>query len=256
MEEIELSQIMTSKHKTDNKIKTANTPKDERVQAKTVVTGHNNRSRFLKYQWWKGWLDFLISFIVLVILSPLMLLIAIAIKLDSRGEIIYRREQVGKDGHMFTGYKFRTMKTDNDDSEYKEYLVKYIKENAPYKVDYNGQLVYKITGDPRVTRLGTLLRKTNLDELPQFFNVLKGEMSIVGPRPDIPFAVNMYNKWHRQRLLVKPGITGLWQVGGRKGLSFDQMVRLDIKYINRESLLWDTKIIILTVGTVLRGDGS
>jgi lipopolysaccharide/colanic/teichoic acid biosynthesis glycosyltransferase len=247
---------MTSKRETDNTIKTSDTHADERVQSKPVVTNNNNRPHFFRYQWWKGLLDFLVSFVVLVILSPLMLLIAIAIKLDSRGEIIYRREQVGKNGRRFTGYKFRTMKTDNDDSEYKEYLVKYILENAPYKVDYNGQLVYKVTGDQRVTRLGALLRKTNLDELPQFFNVLKGEMSIVGPRPDIPFAVNMYTKWHRQRLLVKPGITGLWQVGGRKSLSFDQMVRLDIKYINRESLLWDTRIIILTIGTVLRGDGS
>lgn len=247
---------MTSKREIDNAIKTTDKPVDKSVQSKPVVTNNNNKRRVFRYKWWKGWLDFLVSFVVLVILSPLMLLIAIAIKLDSRGEVIYRREQVGKNGRRFTGYKFRTMKTDNDDSEYKEYLVKYILENAPYKVDYNGQLVYKVTGDPRVTRLGALLRKTNLDELPQFFNVLKGEMSIVGPRPDIPFAVNMYTKWHRQRLLVKPGITGLWQVGGRKSLSFDQMVRLDIKYINRESLLWDTRIIILTIGIVLRGDGS
>ena len=185
-----------------------------------------------------------------------MLLIAFMIKIDSRGEIIYRREQVGKNGRRFTGYKFRTMSTDNDDSEYKEYLVKYILENAPYKVDHNGQLVYKVTGDPRVTRFGAMLRKTNLDELPQLFNVLKGEMSFVGPRPDIPFAINMYDEWHRQRLLVKPGITGLWQVCGRKGLSFEEMVRLDIKYINREAFLWDAKIFILTIGTVLRGDGS
>ena len=247
---------MTSKHKTDNRIKTADKSKDKRVQPRAVVIRRNNRPRVFRYQWWKRIIDFLLSFIALVILSPLLLLIAIAIKLDSRGEIIYRREQVGKDGHRFTGYKFRTMKTDNDDSEYKEYLVKYILENAPYKVDHNGQLVYKVTGDPRVTRFGAMLRKTNLDELPQLFNILKGEMAFVGPRPDIPFAVDMYDKWHRQRLLVKPGITGLWQVGGRKGLSFEEMVRLDIKYINRESLLWDTKIIIFTIGTVLRGDGS
>lgn len=247
---------MTSKHETDKRIEPTETPKGESVQHKAVVTKTHNGHRVFRYQWWKGMIDFLSAFAALMILSPLMLLIAIAIKIDSRGEIIYRREQVGKNGRRFTGYKFRTMRTDNDDSEYKEYLVKYIMENAPYKVDYNGQLVYKVTGDPRVTKLGALLRKTNLDELPQFFNVLKGEMSIVGPRPDIPFAVNMYDEWHRQRLLVKPGITGLWQVCGRKSLSFEDMVRLDIKYINKESLLWDTKISILTIGTVLRGDGS
>jgi lipopolysaccharide/colanic/teichoic acid biosynthesis glycosyltransferase len=247
---------MTSKHKTTNRINPTDKLMSKSGQHRTAVTKKYNGRLIFQYQWWKGLIDFLSAFIALLVLSPLLLLIAIAIKIDSRGEIIYRREQVGKDGRMFTGYKFRTMKTDNDDSEYKEYLVKYILENAPYKVDYNGKLVYKVTGDPRVTKLGTLLRKTNLDELPQFINVLKGEMSIVGPRPDIPFAVNMYDDWHRQRLLVKPGITGLWQVCGRKSLSFEDMVRLDIKYINKESLLWDTKIFVLTIGTVLRGDGS
>jgi len=245
MGKIKVSQIMTSKHE-----------KDENVQQKVMVAKKYNGRRVFRYQWWKGLIDFLCAFFALVILSPFILLIAIVIKIDSRGEIIYRREQVGKNGRRFTGYKFRTMSTDNDDSEYKEYLVKYILENAPYKVDHNGQLVYKITGDPRVTRFGAMLRKTNLDELPQLLNILKGEMSFVGPRPDIPFAVNMYDKWHRQRLLVKPGITGLWQVCGRKGLSFEDMVRLDIKYINRESLLQDVKIFILTIGTILRGDGS
>jgi len=253
---MELSQIMTSKHETDNRIKTSDTPKDENVQPRVVVAKKNSGRRIFRYQWWKGLIDFLSAFIALVILTPLMLLIAIAIKIDSRGEIIYRREQVGKNGRRFTGYKFRTMRADNDDSEYKEYLVKYILENAPYKVDHNGQLVYKVTGDPRVTRFGAMLRKTNLDELPQLINILKGEMSVVGPRPDIPFAVNMYDKRHRQRLLVKPGITGLWQVCCRKGLSFEEMVRLDIEYINGQSLLRDAKIFILTIGTILRGDGS
>lgn len=253
MAETELSQIMTNKHETDNRIETADTTEDE---SKAVVMKKYNRQRIFRYQWWKGIIDTLLAFVFLVILSPFLLLIAIAIKIDSRGEIIYRREQVGKNGHRFTGYKFRTMKTDNDDSEYKDYLVKYILENAPYKVDHNGQLVYKVTGDPRVTRFGAMLRKTNLDELPQLFNIVKGEMSFVGPRPDIPFAVNMYDAWHRQRLLVRPGITGLWQIGGRKGLSFEEMVRMDIKYINEQSFICDTKIFLLTFRTVLMGDGS
>jgi len=116
--------------------------------------------------------------------------------------------------------------------------------------------VYKVVDDPRVTRFGNLLRKTNLDELPQLFNVLKGEMSFVGPRPDIPFAVAMYRDWHRERLGIKPGITGLWQVCGRKGLSFEDMVRLDIEYIKRQSIFLDARILILTLGTILKRDGS
>jgi lipopolysaccharide/colanic/teichoic acid biosynthesis glycosyltransferase len=157
---------------------------------------------------------------------------------------------------MFTAYKFRTMYINNDDKEYKTYLVKYVLENAPYTVDHNGQAVYKVVDDPRVTRVGALLRKTNLDELPQFINVLKGEMSAIGPRPDVPFAVRMYKNWHRERLLVKPGITGLWQVCGRKQLSFDDMARLDIDYIKKRSLLLDVRIFFLTIGTLLKMDGS
>jgi lipopolysaccharide/colanic/teichoic acid biosynthesis glycosyltransferase len=122
-------------------------------------------------------------------------------------------------------------------------------------VDENGQSIYKADG-MSVTRFGTLLRKTNLDELPQLFNILKGEMSFIGPRPDIPFAVRMYKDWHRERLRVKPGITGLWQVSGRKSLSFEDMVRLDIDYINRQSALLDAKIALLTVRTSLSQDGS
>jgi lipopolysaccharide/colanic/teichoic acid biosynthesis glycosyltransferase len=251
-----LSQIMTSKHKTDNRIDSIKTPKDESVKPVTIVIKKKNRKQVLRYQWWKDLMDFLFAFFMLLILSPVMLLIAIAIKIDSRGEIIYRREQVGKNGENFTVCKFRTMSADNDDSEYKEYLVKYILENAPYKVDRKGQRVYKVTGDPRVTRFGAILRKTNLDELPQLVNILRGEMSFIGPRPDIPFAVNMYNQRHRQRLLVKPGITGLWQVCGRKGLSFEDMVNLDIEYINNQSLLLDAKIFLLTIKTMFRFDGS
>jgi lipopolysaccharide/colanic/teichoic acid biosynthesis glycosyltransferase len=247
---------MTSQRETDKIIRPDGIAEENTTPTDTVVTNQIKYRPVFSYQWWKGKIDVLVAFFALLIISPCMLVIAIAIKIDSRGEIIYRREQVGKDGRRFTGYKFRTMQTDNDDSEYKDYLVKYILENAPYKVDYQGKLVYKVTGDSRVTRLGALLRKTNLDELPQFFNVLKGEMSIVGPRPDIPFAVNMYDKWHRQRLLVKPGITGLWQVCGRRGLSFKEMVCLDIQYINSRSFSQDVRIFIFTIVTVLRGDGS
>jgi lipopolysaccharide/colanic/teichoic acid biosynthesis glycosyltransferase len=208
------------------------------------------------YRWWKGLLDRLLAFIAIVVSSPLLLLIAIGIRLDTAGSAIFRRQQVGENGREFTAYKFRTMYINNDDHEYKTYITKYVLENAPYTIDKEGKPVYKVINDPRVTRFGAILRKTNLDELPQLFNVLKGEMSLVGPRPDIPFAVAMYKNWHRKRLNAKPGITGLWQVCRRKSLPFEGMVRLDIDYIKRQSLFLDIKILLLTIGTILKTDGS
>lgn len=208
------------------------------------------------YQWWKGIFDRVLALLAIVILSPFLALIAVGIRLDSPGGAIFHREQVGEKGRRFTAYKFRTMDINNDDREYKAYLVRYIREDAPYTKDENGQAVYKVVDDSRVTRIGAMLRRTNLDELPQLFNVLKGEMSFIGPRPDIPFAVGMYKNWHRKRLSVKPGITGLWQVCRRKCIPFEGMVRLDIDYIKRQSLLLDTKILLLTIGTILRRDGS
>jgi lipopolysaccharide/colanic/teichoic acid biosynthesis glycosyltransferase len=152
----------------------------------------NGVRRLLTYQVWKDVGDRVFALLAIVITSPLLSIIAIVIRLDSPGNPIFRRQQIGKDGHIFTAYKFRTMYTHNDDREYKAYIVRYIHENAPYKVSQQGQAVYKYVDDPRVTRFGVLLRRTNFDELPQFFNVLKGEMSLVGPRPDIPFAVAIY----------------------------------------------------------------
>ena len=215
----------------------------------------NTNSKYM-YKLSKGILDRVAAFFLIVILSPVLAIITLAIKLDSSGSAIYRREQVGENNRIFIAYKFRTMKSNNSDSEYKNYLAKYILENAPYTVDENGQAVYKVVEDPRVTRIGSLLRKTNLDELPQLVNVLKGEMSIVGPRPDIPYAVAMYKDWHKKRLNAKPGITGLWQVCHRKGIPFEGMVRLDIDYIKQRSLLLDIKIMLKTVVTILTKDGS
>lgn len=220
-----------------------------------LVNKEEARQRFM-YPWWKGIFDRLLALPTMVILFPLLVLIAAGIRLDSPGSPLFRQERVGKDGRRFTAYKFRTMYVDNDDSEYKAYLRKYILENSPYRVDQQGQEVYKVVDDPRVTKFGALLRKTNLDELPQILNILKGEMSLVGPRPDIPSAVEMYQGWHRRRLGATPGITGLWQVCGRKNLSFDDMVRLDIDYIESQSPLLDAKILLRTIGTVLAMDGS
>jgi lipopolysaccharide/colanic/teichoic acid biosynthesis glycosyltransferase len=238
-------------------ISTTGIPEDKISITYPIGSAEKSRVHCLfTYLWWKNLFDRILALLVIVILSPLMALIAIAIRQDSPGRVIYRREQVGENGRKFIAYKFRTMSADNDDREYKAYLVRYILEDAAYKVDQNGQSVYKVIDDPRVTRIGALLRRTNLDELPQFINVLKGEMSIIGPRPDIPFAVAMYKDWHRKRLSVKPGITGLWQVCGRKCIPFEGMVRLDISYIKRRSLLLDTKILLLTICTILRSDGS
>jgi lipopolysaccharide/colanic/teichoic acid biosynthesis glycosyltransferase len=210
----------------------------------------------LTYRWWKSILDRLAALFLIIMLSPFLALVALIIRLDSPGNIVFRREQVGESGKKFTLYKFRTMRSNNNDYKYKAYLIRYILEDAPYKTDQNGQGVYKVTDDPRVTRFGTILRKTNIDELPQLFNILRGEMSFIGPRPDIPFAVNMYNDWHLQRLNIKPGITGLWQIGERKRNSFRDMVNLDIEYIKKQSLLLDIKISLLTIFIILKMDGS
>ena len=207
------------------------------------------------YSFWKSAIDRLVAVPALIVLSPLLALIAIGIKLDSPGSPIFAQERVGKDGRRFVVYKFRTMSADNNDSKYKEYLCKYVLEDAPYRLDQNGEGIYKVD-DAKVTRFGALLRKTNLDELPQLINVLKGEMSLVGPRPDVPFAVSMYTKYQRKRLGVKPGITGLWQVCGRKNLSFKDMVHFDLEYIEKQSLLLDAKILWQTASIVLSRDGS
>ena len=170
------------------------------------------------YSWWKGIFDRLVALVGIAVLSPLLVAIAAVVRLDSPGSPIFAQERVGKDGRRFTAYKFRTMYKDNDDGEYRTYLRQYILENAAYRVDEKGQGIYKVVDDNGVTRAGALLRKSNLDELPQLFTILRGEMSLIGPRPDVPFAVKMYNDWHRKRLSAKPGITGLWQVCGRKNL--------------------------------------
>jgi lipopolysaccharide/colanic/teichoic acid biosynthesis glycosyltransferase len=225
---------------------------EEFIKSKTDSKDNTTINRFFTYQWWKYSLDRVIAFFGIIVFSPVMGIIALITKLDSHGEAIYRREQVGENGRIFTAYKFRTMQTGNDDREYKNYIVKYICENAPYKIDENGKPIYKVVDDPRVTRFGALLRKTNLDELPQLFNMLKGDMSLIGPRPDIPFAVDLYKNWHRQRLQVKPGITGLWQVCRRKEVSFEEMVRIDLTYIKKQSLFLDMKIFWSTVSDFLK----
>lgn len=226
-------------------------------QKATYPTGFVGKAETpFTYPWWKNILDRVGAFILLIVLAPFMAVVSLIIKLDSPGSAIYKREQVGKDGQIFTAYKFRTMQTGNDDTAYKEYITRYVTDNAPYTRDANGRGIYKVVNDPRTTRFGSLLRKTNLDELPQLVNVIKGEMSFIGPRPDIPYAVSLYRPWHLKRLTVKPGITGLWQVSDRRELSFEGMVRLDLIYSRHQSLLLDARIFFMTIKTIIKGDGS
>jgi exopolysaccharide biosynthesis polyprenyl glycosylphosphotransferase len=211
----------------------------------------SNIARFVKRS-----SDLVIAILTLAILSPLWLLIALLIKLDSRGPVFYKQERVGMDGRVFLFYKFRSMRTDTDDARHREFQRKYIKGLPDSNLGEEGRPAYKLRTDERVTRLGRIIRKTSLDELPQLFNVLRGDMSIVGPRPPIPYEVESYELWHRKRLDMKPGITGLWQVSGRNRLPFDEMVRMDLYYIENWSLLLDLKIILQTLPVMWRGEDA
>jgi lipopolysaccharide/colanic/teichoic acid biosynthesis glycosyltransferase len=197
------------------------------------------------------------SLFVLTILSPVLFAIAVLIKLTSAGPVLFRQERVGQYGGTFTFLKFRSMYVESDHTVHQEYVKKLILGGDTAQVHDNGQTVYKLTSDPRITALGRLMRRTSLDELPQLFNVLKGDMSMVGPRPPIPYEVGCYDIWHKRRLVgVKPGVTGLWQVGGRSKVKFDDMVRLDLKYAASWSLWLDLKILLQTPKVVLKGDGA
>jgi exopolysaccharide biosynthesis polyprenyl glycosylphosphotransferase len=193
----------------------------------------------------KRMVDIVFSTLVLIGLSPLLLAIAIAVKLDSRGPVFYSSERIGKKGHVFRCTKFRTMVRDAE------------KKRADFMhMNERDGVLFKISNDPRITKLGRFLRKYSLDELPQFFNVLRGEMSVVGPRPPIASEVREYKLSHLRRLDVTPGITGLWQVQGRQDPSFDSYISLDVTYIENWSVWLDIKIILRTIAVVFAGTGS
>ncbi|MBN2515745.1 MAG: exopolysaccharide biosynthesis polyprenyl glycosylphosphotransferase [Deltaproteobacteria bacterium] len=204
--------------------------------------------------------DIIGSLAGLIIFSPLFLIIPILIKLSSQGPVFFRQERLGLFGKKFTFLKFRSMRVDNNDEIHRKYIKKLITDDngrnaGSDAAESNG--VYKIQSDPRVTLIGKFLRKTSLDELPQFINVLKGEMSLVGPRPPIPYEYDEYKLWHMRRVIeVKPGITGLWQVEGRSSTNFDEMVRLDLHYIREWSLWLDIKILLKTPWVVIAGKGA
>jgi lipopolysaccharide/colanic/teichoic acid biosynthesis glycosyltransferase len=198
------------------------------------------------------------SLVMLVLLAPVLLMIAAAIKASSRGPVLYRQKRVGQYGQFFTFLKFRSMHIDNDHRVHKEYVTQLITSQMKSEVsDRDGDPVYKLTNDRRVTGLGKFLRRSSIDELPQLINVLQGNMSLVGPRPPIPYELEAYQTWHRRRLLeVKPGITGLWQVTGRSRVKFDEMVRLDLRYATSWTPWLDFKILLRTPFAVIRGGGA
>jgi lipopolysaccharide/colanic/teichoic acid biosynthesis glycosyltransferase len=206
----------------------------------------------------KRLMDILGSTLALILCTPLFLVIALAIKASSRGPVFFRQQRVGQYGRCFTFLKFRSMHIGNDHSVHKEYVTKLIAGQAEREASSGkGEGVYKLTNDRRVTRVGRFLRKTSLDELPQLLNVLGGRMSLVGPRPPIPYEVAAYETWHRRRVLeVKPGITGSWQVNGRSSVRFDEMVRLDLQYARSWSLWTDINILLRTPRAVFRGGGA
>jgi|GEM_PF-1182433 len=220
---------------------------------KTVVS----KSYHPAYPFVKRCIDIIGSTVGILVFFPLMLLIAVLVKSTSRGPVLFKQKRIGYRGEIFTFLKFRSMRTDMDDSIHREYVAKLIEgKNEQINNGSGDEPVYKITHDPRITKIGAFLRKTSLDEIPQFFNVLSGKMSLVGPRPPIPYEVDMYEEWHLRRVMeAKPGITGLWQVYGRNQTTFDEMVRLDLQYINKRSILLDLKLILHTI-TVLFNPGA
>jgi lipopolysaccharide/colanic/teichoic acid biosynthesis glycosyltransferase len=195
---------------------------------------------------------------LLLVLSPFLAAIVALIKLTSKGPVIYKQERLGQFGARFQCMKFRTMYTNNDPKIHQDYVQQFIAGKDG--LDNSGgsdKPVYKLVKDPRVTFIGGLLRKTSLDELPQFWNVLRGDMSLVGPRPPVPYEFEVYDIWHRRRVLeVRPGVTGLWQVSGRNRTRFDEMVRLDLRYSQTWSLWLDLKILFATPWAVFNGGGA
>jgi exopolysaccharide biosynthesis polyprenyl glycosylphosphotransferase len=196
-------------------------------------------------------LELALTLPMLILLAPLMGLIALAVRLDSEGPIFYRAVVLGKGGRPVTIYKFRSMFRDADSTVHREYLERLVTSNRPADEEKG---IYKLSDDDRITRVGRFLRKYSLDELPQLWNVVRGDISLVGPRPPLSYEYHHYDEYHKKRLLVKPGVTGLWQVSGKSRLSFESMIMLDLLYINEWSIWLDLKIMLDTIPVILRGD--
>lgn len=209
-----------------------------------------------RYELAKATLDVALCIALLPFAVPIMTLVVLAICLESRGSPIFVQERIGLRGRRFRMYKFRTMKHDYDDSDDRQFMKAYIRGDISSSPGESGPLVFKPNHEACITKVGRFLRRTSLDELPQIFNVLKREMSLVGPRPHVAWEVEEYRRWHRGRLDVLPGITGLAQVQGRSGITFDQMVRLDLEYVRECGVKLDLRILWRTLLAVRNGQGA
>jgi lipopolysaccharide/colanic/teichoic acid biosynthesis glycosyltransferase len=200
-------------------------------------------------------LDLVLAVLLLVLLSPLLLVLALVIRLDSSGPAVFRQRRLGRDMRPFVVNKFRTMRPDADPAPHRQYVQSLISSNRR-RAKTGGRHLYKLAVDDRITRAGRLLRRYSLDELPQLWNVVRGEMSLVGPRPVIEYEADQYPSWYDARFSVKPGLTGLWQVSGRNEKTYEEMVELDIEYARRRSLPLDLLILLKTVWVVARARGA
>jgi lipopolysaccharide/colanic/teichoic acid biosynthesis glycosyltransferase len=217
---------------------------------------HANQEAITNFQILKRVMDICASLLLLLLLAPLLLAIAAVVKLSSRGPVVFRQIRIGRMMKPFMIYKFRTMYADAGNEIHHDYVSWFIKASGKAQQDGKSSF-FKLTNDPRVTPFGLFLRKTSLDELPQLWNVLRGEMSLVGPRPPLWYELQQYKPWHRHRVLeAKPGITGLWQVTGRSRTTFDEMVRLDLRYARGRSLWADIRILLWTPAAVIKGKGA
>lgn len=199
----------------------------------------------------KRLMDIVLSSLMLLFLSPLFAVVALLIKLGPPGPVIFRQTRVGKGSKHFTCYKFRSMIDGSDDTAHKKYIRGLLQGESVIPKDNGREKLFKLIDDPRITSIGRLLRKTGIDELAQLFNVLKGNMSLVGPRPPIPYEVEMFADWQKQKLAVMPGITGLWVISGRNKLGYKESIELDIEYIKHWSPWFDIKILLKTIPAVL-----
>jgi lipopolysaccharide/colanic/teichoic acid biosynthesis glycosyltransferase len=200
-------------------------------------------------------LDIVVASLILLVGLPFFLLIALAIRLDSPGWVIFRQRRVGRDLRPFTVNKFRTMQVNAGHEHHRAYVLKLIAGEAETHA-VGDEAVFKLVGDPRVTRLGGFLRRSSLDEFPQLWNVLRGEMSLVGPRPPIPYEVEHYPVHWFRRFAVKPGLTGLWQISGRSRLTLEEMIALDCEYVAQRSLWLNVSILLRTIPAVLLRRGA
>jgi lipopolysaccharide/colanic/teichoic acid biosynthesis glycosyltransferase len=199
-------------------------------------------------------LDVLVAGAAIAVLAPLLAVLCMLVRASSPGPALFRQERLGRNLRPFTLLKLRTMYVDNDDRAHRAYVASLLWDERPEPGDHGG--LFKLSGDSRITRVGRFLRRTSLDELPQFLNVFSGEMSLVGPRPVLPWEADMFSEVDRQRFHVKPGLTGLWQVSGRSRLTMRDALRLDVEYVQRWSLGLDLRILVRTVPALLRGEAT